>query len=168
MKNAEIHSPVIRQDKDLREVKWLEQATSLMDNLFRIPGTNMRFGLDPIIGLLPFIGEMVTFGISGVMVLSMVKHGASRKVIILMIVNILIDSILGSIPLIGDLFDFSFKANRRNLKLLKEHQLEGKHTGSGTGVLVAVAMVLLLLMGLVIFGLWKLGAYLIGLFQTMW
>lgn len=168
MKNVNIKSPVIRQERDIREVKWLEQATGLMDNLFRIPGTNIRFGLDPIIGLFPFIGEMVTFGISGVMVLSMVKHGASRKVVILMIGNILIDSILGSIPLIGDLFDFSFKANRKNLKLLKEHQLEGKHTGSGTGLLIVVALVLLLLMFLVIFGLWKLGEYMVGLFQTMW
>jgi len=164
MKNTYIDRPVITSNKEFRELKWLEQATSWMDSLFRIPGTNIRFGLDPIIGLFPLIGEMITFGISGAMVLSMVKYGASRKVIILMIGNILIDSIIGSIPLIGDLFDFTYKANSKNLKLLKEYQQEGKHSGSGKGVIIAVALVLLLLMFLVVFGLWKLGGYIVSLF----
>jgi MFS superfamily sulfate permease-like transporter len=155
----------INNSKDVRELKWLEQATHYMDSVFRIPGTNIRFGLDPVVGLVPFVGEIITFCLSGTMVLSMVKYGASRKVIMLMIGNILIDSIIGSIPLIGDLFDFTYKANRKNLKLLKEHQLEGKHTGSGTGILIAVALVLLALLFLVIFGLWKLGQYFVNLFQ---
>jgi hypothetical protein len=98
------------------------------------------------------------------MVLSMVKYGASRKVIILMIGNILIDSVVGSIPLIGDLFDFTYKANRKNLNLLKEHHQEGKHRGTGTGILIGVALLLLALMFLVLFGLWKLGEYMVGLF----
>ena len=164
MKNTTVYSPVVREHKSSVEFKWLEHATTWMDSLFRIPGTNIRFGLDPIIGLFPFIGEIITFGISGVMVLAMVKHGASRKVIILMIGNILIDSVVGSIPLIGDLFDFTYKANRKNLKLLKEHHQEGKHSGSGIGILIGVALVLFALMFLVIFGLWKLGEFLVGLF----
>ncbi|QHT66482.1 DUF4112 domain-containing protein [Rhodocytophaga rosea] len=164
MKNTSVHSPVVREYNSSTELKWLEQATTWMDSLFRIPGTNIRFGLDPIIGLFPFIGEIITFGISGAMVLSMVKYGASRKVIILMIGNILIDSVIGSIPLIGDLFDFTYKANRKNLQLLKEHHQEGKHRGSGTGIVVGVALLLLALLFLVIYGLWNLGEYIVGLF----
>jgi hypothetical protein len=164
MKNTSVYSPVLREHNLPVEHKWLEQATTWMDSLFRIPGTNIRFGLDPIIGLFPFIGEIITFGISGIMVLSMVKYGASRKVIILMIGNILIDSVVGSIPLLGDLFDFGYKANRKNLNLLKAHQLEGKHSGSGNGILIGVALVLLALLFLVVFGLWKLGEFIAGLF----
>jgi hypothetical protein len=164
MKNTSVYNPVRKEYNSSAELKWLEQATTWMDSRFRIPGTTIRFGLDPIIGLFPFIGEMVTFGISGVMVLSMVKYGASRKVIILMIGNILIDSVVGSIPLIGDLFDFTYKANRKNLNLLKEHHQEGKHRGTGTGILIGVALLLLALMFLVLFGLWKLGEYMVGLF----
>jgi hypothetical protein len=135
-----------------------------MDNRFRVPGTKIRFGLDPIIGLFPIVGEAVTFSISSILILSMVKYGVSRKVIIKMIGNVMIDAVLGSIPLIGDLFDVAYKANYRNYKLLKEHQLEGKHSGSGTGLLIGVGLVLFVLMGLVLFGLWKLIDWVIGLF----
>jgi hypothetical protein len=150
--------------RDIRELKWIEQVINVMDNRFRVPGTNIRFGLDPIIGLLPVVGEVVTFSISSILILSMVKYGVSRKVIIKMIGNVAIDAVLGSIPLIGDLFDVAYKANQRNYKLLKEHQLEGKHTGSGTGLLIGVGLVLLVLMAFVVFGLWKLIQWVIGLF----
>jgi hypothetical protein len=81
-----------------------------------------------------------------------------------MVGNLMIDAVVGSVPLIGDLFDVAYKANQRNYKLLKEHQLEGKHTGSGIGLLVGVGLVLLVLMGFVVFGLWKLIEWVIGLF----
>jgi hypothetical protein len=150
--------------RDIHELKWIEGVINVMDNRFRVPGTNIRFGLDPIIGLFPIVGEAVTFSISSILILSMVKYGVSRKVIIRMIGNIMIDAVIGSVPLIGDLFDVAYKANQRNYKLLKEHQLEGRHQGSGTGLLIGVGLILLLLMGFVLFGLWKLIDYIIGLF----
>ncbi|MDO1445674.1 DUF4112 domain-containing protein [Rhodocytophaga aerolata] len=150
--------------RDIHELKWIERVINVMDNRFRIPGTNIRFGLDPIIGLFPIVGEAVTFSISSILILSMVKYGVSRKVIIKMIGNVMIDAAVGSIPLIGDLFDVAYKANYRNYKLLKEHQLEGKHSGSGTGLLIGVGLVLLVLLGVVVFVLWKLIDWFIGLF----
>lgn len=149
---------------DSRELRWVESMTKWMDSAFRIPGTNFRFGLDPIIGLFPIVGEVITFTISGAMILSMAKYGASRKVVMLMLGNLLIDSTVGAIPVIGDLFDASFKANQRNLRLLREHQLEGKHRGKGTGLLIAVAIILILMLALVVYGLWQLGEWLVSLF----
>lgn len=150
--------------RDMRELRWIERVINVMDNRFRIPGTNIRFGLDPIIGLFPIVGEAVTFSISSILILSMVKYGVSRKVIIRMIGNVMIDALMGSIPLIGDLFDVAYKANQRNYKLLKEHQVEGKHSGSGTGLLIGVGLILFVLMGLVLFGLWKLIDWIISMF----
>jgi hypothetical protein len=150
--------------RDIRELKWIEGVINVMDNRFRVPGTNIRFGLDPIIGLFPIVGEAVTFGISSVLILSMMKYGVSHKVVIKMVGNVMLDAIIGSIPLIGDLFDIAYKANQRNYRLLKEHQLEGKHTGSGTGLLIGVGVVLFVLMCVVVFGLWKLIEWVISLF----
>lgn len=122
-----------------------------MDSQFRLPGTNFRFGLDPILNLVPVLGDVSGFVISSALLLSMVKHGVSRKVVIIMVLNILVDAIIGGIPLIGQIFDFYFKANSRNLKLLKEHYEEGKHQGSGTGVLIGIGVALLIIMGLIVY-----------------
>lgn len=130
---------------------WVERISRLMDSQFRLPGTDFRFGLDPIINLVPVLGDVSGFVISSALLLSMVKHGVSRKVVIVMVLNILVDAIIGGIPLIGQIFDFYFKANSRNLKLLKEHYEEGKHQGSGTGVLIGIGVALLIIMGLIVY-----------------
>lgn len=158
------YHPNINSSKDFKELQWIESISRWMDTAFVIPGTRFKFGFDPIFGLFPVVGDLVSFGISSVMILSMVKHGASRKLIILMIGNIVIDSVIGSIPILGNIFDFAFKANQRNLKLLKEHQLEGKHTGRGTGILISVAIALLLIFLLLLYGLWHLGKFVLSLF----
>jgi hypothetical protein len=124
---------------------WLEQVVGMMDSRFRIPGTNLRFGLDGILGLIPWVGDAVSFTISGMLVAVMARHGASGGVLVKMIANVLADYFIGSIPVLGDLFDFAFKANRRNLRLLREHYEEGKHQGSGWGAVALVAVVLLVL-----------------------
>jgi hypothetical protein len=81
-----------------------------------------------------------------------------------MIGNVALDSVIGSIPIIGNIFDFAYKANQRNLKLLREHQLEGKHTGRGTGILISAAIILVVIFIALSYGLWHLGKFLISLF----
>jgi hypothetical protein len=81
----------------------------------------------------------------------MAKHGVSRKVLILMMLNLLIDGLIGAVPFVGQLFDFYYKANTRNINLLKEHYVEGKHQGSGTGTLIIIVLVLMLFMALFLF-----------------
>jgi hypothetical protein len=150
--------------KEVKEFRWIALITRLLDTAFPIPGTRYRFGLDPILGLLPGLGDAVSFGISGILVLAMVRHGVSRKVIILMIGNLIIDAVIGSIPLLGTIFDVGFKANKRNYLLLQKHYEEGKYQGSGTGILIGVALVLLLIFGLILFGVWQIARWILGYF----
>src|SRR5690606_38688541 len=105
------------QDIPIPEFQWIDRIAYLMDAQFRIPGTRFRFGLDPILGLFPLVGDAIAYAISAILVLAMARHGVSGKVIVLMIGNILLDVIIGSIPILGSIFDFFYKANSRNTEL---------------------------------------------------
>ncbi len=137
-------------------MKQVARLTKLMDKQFVIPGTNFRFGLDGIIGLIPGIGDVSTFAVSCYLVALMAKNGASGYVMARMVLNVLIDTIIGSIPLVGDLFDFGFRANSRNLRLMQEHFVEGRHRGGAWKVIVPIVIVLLLIMIGGIWLAWKL------------
>src|SRR5688572_12239806 len=104
-----------------KHIEWLAR---LMDSQFRLPGTRIRFGLDALIGLIPGAGDLGSFFVSAVMLSTLAKNGASGYVLAKMTVNIVVDALIGSIPIIGDLFDVAFKANERNLKLMREHYTE--------------------------------------------
>ncbi len=131
-----------------------------MDSKFRVPGTNFRFGLDPILGLFPLAGDVAAYTISSILVLAMARHGASGKVIMMMIGNILLDATLGSIPVLGNIFDFIYKANNRNIRLLKKHYHEGKYQGSGLKILIGVFLVLFAFLILLLYGIWELVQFL--------
>ena len=146
------------------KLKWVEQVAYLMDEKFRIPGTNFRFGLDPLMNLVPILGDLSGFAISAALVLAMARHGASGKVLSLMILNIVLDSTIGAIPVLGQLFDFAYKSNTRNIRLLREHYEEGKHQGSGKGIIAIIIIVLLALFLIFIYVLWQLLAWTAGLF----
>ena len=96
------------------KLKYLDTASDLLDSRFRIPGTDIRFGVDFLIGLVPVAGDVITFGFAGLLVIAMARHGASGMVVVKMLWNILLDATVGSIPVLGDLFDLKYKANRRN------------------------------------------------------
>ena len=92
-----------------------------MDYCFRVPGTDLRFGIDPLIGLVPGIGDTATAAV-GLYTLWLVwKAGLPPAIIFRMTVNLLIDWLVGSIPVLGDLFDAGFKAHRRNAVLVGRH-----------------------------------------------
>lgn len=145
------------------DLYWIDEMVRLMDKRFRIPGTRFRFGLDPILGLLPVVGDLTSFAISGGLILYMLRFGVSRKVIILMLLNISVDAIVGSIPIIGHIFDFYFKANTRNINLLRKHYEEGKYQGKGTWIIILVAGVLILMIFAFLWGIWKLIDWLVTL-----
>lgn len=103
------------------QIRRLETLADWLDSRFRIPGTDLRFGLDSILGLLPGVGDSVT-AIPGIyLVLCAQRLGASRPLLARMAFNVGLDLLLGAVPLVGDLFDFGFKSNRRNIELLKRH-----------------------------------------------
>ena len=97
----------------------LEELSEWMDNKFEIPGTGVRFGIDPLLGLLPGLGDLLSFLVSCFIVSAAARHGVSRITIARMGMNIAIDLVLGSVPLVGDLFDVAWKANTRNVDLLR-------------------------------------------------
>ena len=145
----------------LRHIEWLAK---LMDSQFRIPGTNIRFGFDALLGLIPGAGDFGGFLISVVMLTTLARNGASGYVMARMFMNIIVDALVGSIPLLGDLFDVAFKANERNLQLMRDHYQEGKHQGSASRIIIPVILVLLLVLTAIGWMSYKLISWLIGLF----
>jgi hypothetical protein len=127
-----------------------------MDSKFLIPGTNIRFGIDPLMSLFPIVGDFATYVVSGMLIYTMYSEGASGKVVIKMIINSTLDAIIGTIPLVGTVFDIFYRANDRNVRLLKEHYFEGKHQGSGKGLLLVIALVALLVTSAAFYGMYKL------------
>lgn len=104
-----------------RDIAKLDSLADLMDSRFRIPGTGIRFGLDAVIGLIPGLGDAVTLLPTLYIIGHARKHGAAGHIQAAMVANAVLDLVIGSIPLLGDLFDVGFKANRRNVRLLKRH-----------------------------------------------
>ena len=139
-----------------RGLKQLNYLAKLMDAQFRVPGTNFRFGLDGIIGLIPGAGDLSTFAVSGYMLWIMANNGASGFVLARMTFNILIDAIVGAIPILGDLFDVAFKANMRNMRLMQQHYEEGRHRGSAWKLIVPVLIVVFLIIVAIIWVTYKL------------
>ncbi len=129
-----------------KEIAGLETLARLMDSRFRIPGTNVRFGLDSLIGLIPGAGDMGTFLVSGYMLTVLSKNGASGFVLARMTLNILIDSIIGAIPVLGDIFDVFYKANQRNMQLMREHYVEGRHRGSAWKLIIPLLLLILIIL----------------------
>lgn len=127
------------------KIKWLDNVSAFLDNKFRIPGTETRFGLDFIIGLIPGAGDVASLGISSVLVLTMVRYGASGRLILQMLWNIFLDTTVGAIPILGDIFDLYYKSNRRNFELLKAHYKEGSYQGNGLWIVLMVLLLLIIM-----------------------
>ena len=125
-------------DADPR-LRWVERIARLLDSQFRLPGTRFRFGLDPILGLVPIVGDLSSTAVSVALLATMMRHGASGAVAVRMALNILLDTIVGAIPVLGNVFDFAYKSNERNVALLRRHYAEGQHSGQRPGAGGAVA-----------------------------
>ena len=140
------------------KLRALDTVSDLLDSRFRIPGTDIRFGVDFIIGLFPVAGDILSFGFSGLLIIAMVRNGASGMVLLKMLWNVFLDTTVGSIPVLGDIFDLQYRANRRNYHLLKEHYDENQHRGSARPVILLVLAVLVGMFFLLIWLVRKLAA----------
>ena len=99
----------------------LDALSRLFETPFIIPGTNIRFGLDALIGLVPGIGDIITTATSLYLVHEARQLGAPKHLIARMIGNIALDGVVGAVPIVGDAFDVMFRSNRRNMALLRNH-----------------------------------------------
>jgi hypothetical protein len=133
--------------------------SDLLDNALRIPGTEIRVGLDPMIGLIPGFGDLAGGIASAYIMLEAARAGASSSLLLRMLGNVAMDSLLGAIPVAGDLFDFAWKSNARNVRLLERHVAAPLETrrASTTLVVVSIAAALLVVVGSVVGIVWLIG-----------
>jgi Domain of unknown function (DUF4112) len=104
-----------------QSVARLEALARLMDGAFVLPGTNIRLGLDAIIGLVPVAGDLLSGLVSSYMIWEARQLGAPRWLIARMMANTFFDTVLGAVPVVGDAFDVLFRANLKNMALLRRH-----------------------------------------------
>ncbi|MEO8090523.1 MAG: DUF4112 domain-containing protein [Gemmatimonadales bacterium] len=136
------------------QLERLRALSRLLDNAFVIPGTQYRFGLDPLIGLVPGLGDAVSAVFSAYIVLQASRLGAPRSVVTRMIANVALDTVVGWIPVLGDLFDAAWKSNLKNVALLEHHlqQPGAARAGSRKALLLLSGVLLLFFVGAVALG----------------
>ncbi len=104
-----------------QRLQRLDKLAWLLDANFRVPGTQFRFGLDGLIGLIPGVGDVIGAVFSAYIMVQSARSGASAALLLRMVGNILIEALVGLVPVLGDLFDIAFRANLRNVALLRAH-----------------------------------------------
>jgi hypothetical protein len=158
-------------DRDQAVARNLERVAWLMDRAVTIPGTRITVGLDALLGLLPVGGDVLTGLVQTALVLvALRQYKVSKAVAAKMMTNVLIDVAVGSIPILGDLFDVGFKANTRNIKLLQPygHRIDIETTaqpgitipvmvhrswrGTPWRLILPIAAILVLVLSLVLIG----------------
>ncbi len=155
--------PILITDRerqwDIHEID-VELLARWMDSVFVIPGTGIRFGLDAVVGLIPGLGDTLTSVVSLYILKVASLRGVPRVVLARMALNIAIDYLLGTIPVVGDAFDIYWKANLKNVELLRRHSLAGpsakRRARWGDWLFVAGLMALLvaLLVGCITIAYW--------------
>lgn len=120
--------------------RWL---ALIMDNFLRVPGTKFRFGLDPLMGLLPGLGDTGSAIISAMALIAAARRGLPKILLARMSLNILINEAIGIVPVVGDAFSFWFKSNARNYDLLKRHTAAPRSSTKSDWLFVALVLVAL-------------------------
>jgi hypothetical protein len=137
--------------RQVRGLETLRNVAQMLDSAFVVPGTSYRFGLDPILGLVPGLGDLVS-PLFTIGILWQARELALPRVVQLrMIFNVAIDSLVGVVPLVGDLFDFAWKANKMNLALLERHAQEERPASAGDWLFVILMVALLVLVAVIPF-----------------
>jgi hypothetical protein len=161
MSNPTDSKPKPTSDPDANQVNRLQRLSYLLDQSIPIPGTGYRIGLDPILGLFPAWGDAAGAVLSVYIVVNALQLGVSKSVLLKMLSNILLETLVGVVPVLGDIFDATWKANLRNMQLLETH-LDSPSLGPRKPVnplvlvSVVVVLVLVLVAGIVV-SLWLLG-----------
>ena len=119
----------------------LRRFARLMDEAFVIPGTNFRFGLDAAVGLIPGVGDVIGGVLSTWIIVGALRHRVPAGIIVRMVANIVIDLIFGAVPVAGDVFDFMFEENMKNMRLLELHRDRRRPPRSAAAIAGVAAMI---------------------------
>jgi len=128
------------RDRSERSLEALRRIARLFDAQFRVPGTEIRFGIDPLIGLVPGIGDLASPLLTIGILWQAARLRVPKIVLTRMVVNALIDAVAGAVPVIGDLFDFAWKATEWNMTLLERHAMPGRPATSGDYLFVILCL----------------------------
>lgn len=128
-----------------RRLEALRKVTRLLDTAIVVPGTTFRIGLDPILGLIPGLGDLVSPLFALAILWQARDLGVPRVVQLRMVFNVAIDALVGVLPFMGDLFDFIWKANAKNMALLERHATGPRGASAGDWLFVAAVIVVLIM-----------------------
>jgi hypothetical protein len=129
----------------------LRHVSRLLDSAFVVPGTTYRIGLDPILGLVPGLGDLASPVFAAIMLWQSRDFGLPRVVQLRMLFNVAIDALVGLLPVVGDIFDFAWKANDKNLVLLERHAYEERRPTAGDWLFVTGLIALLVVIAAIPF-----------------
>lgn len=160
MENKNNEKELSRIEEPIHEFKWIDTVSTLLDNKFTIPFTNIKFGVDFLLGLIPTIGDWLSFGISSLLVLAIIRRGVGVGMLFKMMGNITLDATVGSIPIVGDLFDLGYKANRRNVAMLKQYYIENPNPPSAKRSFLIVFLMFFFVLLVILYGAFKLTGWL--------
>ncbi|MGH7783906.1 MAG: DUF4112 domain-containing protein [Candidatus Binatia bacterium] len=141
-----------KERSEIEIEKGLDDLAFYLDDLFRIPGIGWRFGLDAIIGLVPNVGDTLTSLASFYILFAGVRYGVPKVTLFRMALNIGIDYVIGSIPVIGDAFDFFWKSNKMNMELIRKRATgKGKSTtGDYIFIFGLIGLLIVILLGSIV------------------
>ena len=138
-----------------QKVAHLRGLARFLDDAIPLPGTNYRVGVEPIIGLVPGVGDFFGMTLSAYIILRAADLGVSKTTIVRMIINLAIDGVFGSLPIVGDLFDIVWKANLRNIAIVEAEILKNAPLKSSkvfvAGAAIALILVLILIFTMLFF-----------------
>lgn len=158
---------ILGEDPESR-IKRVQVLAKLLDNSITIPGTGWKIGFDPIIGLIPGIGDVIGAVLSGYIILEAARSEVPAFTLARMLVNVGIDTLLGAVPAVGDMFDAAWKSNVMNVALLERHLAatgdapSKKHNVLGLMAIAVIVLVLILAAGL------ALGVFAARLLWGLW
>jgi hypothetical protein len=129
-----------------QRLKVLRRVSGMLDSAMLVPGTSIRFGLDPILGLIPGLGDLVSPLFTIGILWQARDLGIPKVVQLRMIFNVAIDTLVGIVPIAGDLFDVAWKANDMNMVLLERHAYEEHRPSAGDWLFVSAMIAILILL----------------------
>jgi hypothetical protein len=131
-----VHIPqVFEPDEKLPpDLIALRRFAFFMDEAFAIPGTRIRVGLDAILGLIPGIGDVIGSVLSTWIIAGALRHRVPGRIIARMVLNVTVDLLFGAVPIAGDVFDFLFEENMKNMRLLEAHRVRSRPPRSGAEI----------------------------------